>query len=289
MILDGKLIAETLLQKIAAQIGILISQGITPTLAVILVGDDPGSLSYIKQKQKAGERVGIRVVFEHFTDAISPEILESAIAHYNADASVHGLIVQRPVPSFIGSTGNILDSVSIAKDVDGFLPNSPYQVPVARGVMTLLEHAHTSLHDQGLIQDTFLDWIRKERIAVIGRGETAGRPIAALLTKMECATSVITSATIHPESILKQSGIIISCVGKKEVIKKSYISNGTILISVGLWRDSAGKLHGDYESDDIQHIASFYTPTPGGVGPVNVASLMQNVVDACILQVGSRV
>lgn len=281
MILDGKRIAESLLQHVSETIS---SASIQPTLAVILVGDDPGSLSYIKQKQKAGERVGIQVIFEHFSDSISPDVLASAIAHYNADSSVHGLIIQRPVPSFIGDTGNILDTVSIQKDVDGFLPNSPFQVPVARAVSTILEHAHRMLQQQGLIQKPFLEWLRQEQIAVIGRGETAGKPIAALLSTMECATTVITSHTVHPESILKQSGIIVSCVGKKEVIKKSYLQKGSILISVGLWRDSEGKLHGDYETEDIEQTASFYTPTPGGVGPVNVASLMQNVVDACILQ-----
>ncbi len=284
MILDGKMISNELLNKIQHSVDELRQKNITPSLAVILVGNDPGSLSYIKQKQKAGERVGIRVLFEQFPETISPDVLESAIAHYNADPTVHGLIIQRPVPLFFGDTGNILDSVLPHKDVDGFLPNSPYQVPVARAVITILEHAHATLSNEGLIHKPFADWLSQERITVIGRGETAGKPITDLLTRMNCATSVITSKTSHPEVLLKQSGIIISCVGKKEVVKKSYIQKGAILISVGLWRDSEGKLHGDYESADIEKIAGFYTPTPGGVGPVNVASLMQNVIDACILQ-----
>lgn len=284
MLLDGKMVADGILQSITHTVSTLQSKGIIPTLGVILVGDDPGSLSYIKQKQKMAERVGIRVIFEHFPDTISPEVLASAIAHYNADPDVHGLIIQRPVPTFIGDTGDILQTVIPSKDVDGFHPQSPFQVPVAKAVVTLLSTAHASLTAEGLIHLDFIPWLQSQSIAVVGRGETAGKPIADLLTTYTCTPTVIHSRTDHPENILKQSSVIISCVGRREVLKKSYISQGAILISVGLWRDTDGKLHGDYERADIEQLAAFYTPTPGGVGPVNVACLMQNVLEACILQ-----
>lgn len=284
MIIDGKMIAGNVLTELHVAVEQLRSNGVIPTLAVILVGDDPGSLSYIKQKHKAGERVGIRVLFEHFPDTISPDLLASAIAHFNADPTVHGLIIQRPVPSFIGETGDILMSVAPQKDVDGFLPNSQFEVPVAKAVMTLLESVHTQLSDQSLVSTEFLSWLRTQRIAVIGRGETAGKPIASLLEKNNCATSIIHSHTPNPDEILKNASIIISCVGKPHTVGPSNISTGVILISVGLSRDESGKLHGDYESEEISSVASFYTPTPGGVGPVNVASLMQNVVEATSIQ-----
>lgn len=280
MILDGKNIADSILQELSERISTL---SIVPTLAVILVGDDPGSLSYIKQKHNAADKVGIRVIFERFPDTISPEILASAIAHYNAVDSVHGLIIQRPVPTFIGDAGEILQTVIPSKDVDGFHAQSPFQVPVAKAVITLLSTAHSTLLSQGLVKHEFLPWLQAQNISVIGRGETAGKPIADILTTYTCTPTVIHSHTESPQQILKHSGIIISCVGKSAVIKKSYISNGAILISVGIWRDTDGKLHGDYESSDIEHVAAFYTPTPGGVGPVNVACLMQNVLEACIL------
>lgn len=276
MIIDGKIIAESILQKLK-------SSGVSASLAVILVGDDPGSLSYIKQKQKTGERVGIRILFEHFPDSISPTTLESAIAHYNNDQNIHGLIIQRPVPQFIGQIGDILLSVSPQKDVDGFLPDSPFEVPVSKAVITILESVHKQLILQQLISLEFLPWLQSQYIAILGRGETAGKPIAALLQKFKCATSIIHSQTPNPQEILKNASIIISCVGKPHTISKRMISKGVILISVGLSRDNDGKLHGDYEADEIKEIASFYTPTPGGVGPVNVASLMQNVIEACIL------
>lgn len=285
MVIDGKGIAETILIKLSDTVATLKKSGITPALAVILVGDDPGSLSYIRQKQKAAERIGAKLLFEHFPDTISPVTLASAIAHYNNDQTVHGIIIQRPVPQFIGEVGDILNSVTSAKDVDGFLPDSPFEVPVARAVVTILQHIHDDLRDKALIQTDFMPWIQGQCITVLGRGETAGKPIAELLAAYACSVSVINSKTPDPEKIIRQSDIVISCVGKPRTITRRMIRSGTVLISVGLSRSDDGKLHGDYEADDIQESASFYTPTPGGVGPVNVASLMHNLVDACIMAV----
>ncbi len=285
MILDGRAISESILESIATTVKQSVAKGITPTLAVILVGNDAGSLSYIKQKQKTGDRVGIRVLFEHLSESISPEVLASTIAHYNADPAVHGVIIQRPVPTSLGEIGDILQSVSHAKDVDGFLPNSPFETPVAKAVLAILNTAHTDLVGQHLIHAEFLPWLQSQKITIIGRGETAGKPIATLLSKYNCATSIVHSQSTDPKTQMKQASIVISCVGKPNTITKSCISRGVLLISVGLSRDSAGKLHGDYETEEIGDIASFYTPTPGGVGPVNVACLMQNVIDATILQI----
>ena len=127
---------------------------------------------------------------------------------------------------------------------------------------------------------TFEEWLQKQKIVIIGRGETAGKPIAEAFAKQQCATSIIHSTTPNPKKIMKSAGILISCVGKERVITPDAVKSGAILISVGLWRAGDGKLHGDYEEEDIKNIASFYTPTPGGVGPLNIASLMQNLVRA---------
>jgi methylenetetrahydrofolate dehydrogenase (NADP+) / methenyltetrahydrofolate cyclohydrolase len=282
MILDGKALADTMLTTQASQVATLKQQGITPHLAVILVGDDPGSLSFIKQKQKTADRIGAILTFEHLPATTSAETLASAIAHYNENSSVHGLIVQRPVP--IPNSGDIVASVSPSKDVDGFVPNSLFEVPVARAVLTLLEHVHHSLSAQGLADETFAQWLTQQTISVIGRGETAGKPIATMLQKHGAHPHIIHSQTKTPEAMLRESAIIISCVGKPNAISVSSVTPGAILISVGLWRDEKNKLHGDYDEEKIRTKAGFYTPTPGGVGPVNVASLMQNLIDACILQ-----
>lgn len=283
MVVDGKEIAGSILTKLTETVKTLKKGGITPTLAVILVGDDMGSLSYIKQKQKAGERIGARVIFDHLPEKTTKETLASAIAHYNNDPEVHGLIVQRPVP--IPGVEDTLASVVPSKDVDGFVPNSPFEVPVARGVIEILQNIHQKLRDAQLDKKDFKSWLNGQAIAVIGRGETAGKPIALTLAKYDCATSIIHSQTPNPKTILKNSTVIIGCAGKKHIITKSAVTRGVILIAVGIWRDKEGKLHGDYEPEDIEGVASFYTPTPGGVGPVNVACLMHNLIDACIMSV----
>jgi methylenetetrahydrofolate dehydrogenase (NADP+)/methenyltetrahydrofolate cyclohydrolase len=284
MILDGKALAETMLTTQVSQVATLKQQGITPHLAVILVGDDPGSLSFIKQKQKAADRIGATLTFDHLPATTSAETLASAISYYNEDTAVHGLIVQRPVP--VTDIGEILASVKPSKDVDGFVKHSLFEVPVARAVLSLLEHAHQTLSAQGFATDAFAHWLAQQTISVVGRGETAGKPIATMLQKHGAHPYIIHSQTEHPETTLRASSIIISCVGKPNTIASSSVESGTILISVGLWRDQQGKLHGDYDEEKIRTKAGFYTPTPGGVGPVNVASLMQNLIDACILQTG---
>jgi methylenetetrahydrofolate dehydrogenase (NADP+)/methenyltetrahydrofolate cyclohydrolase len=225
------------------------------------------------------------MILRHYPDTVSPKTLEKTIDHYNKDKKVHGLIVQRPIPTFVGVVGDILNSVSLAKDVDGFIPHSPFEVPVAVAIIKILEHIHKQLKTANLIQMNFKPWLNSQKIAVVGRGSTAGTPIASTLSRYNCTTSIIHTKTSHPASILKTATVIISCVGKEHIIKRNNISRGVILISVGLSRGRDGKLHGDYNDETIKPIASFYTPTPGGVGPVNIACLMSNLVDATLMTI----
>lgn len=286
MKIDGTTLADTLLTNLSETVSTLKKADITPTLAVLLVGDDPSSLSYIRQKQKAAERIGAAVILEHLPQTTSADTLRSAIAHYNNDPTVHGLIVQRPVP--VAGVGDILNTVSPAKDVDGFIPQSPFEVPVVRSVLTILNTMYDNLRTSGLVQTEFKQWLNGQTIAVIGRGETAGKPIAEALMKYDCATSIINSTTPNQETITRSSTIVIGCVGKEKIITKRMLKRGVILIAVGVHKGKDGKLHGDYEEADIESIASFYTPTPGGVGPLNVACLMQNLVDACIMSINNK-
>ena len=282
---SGKAIADEIMTKLTESVSAIKKHTVTPTLAVILVGNDPGSVSYIRQKQKAAERIGARMILEQFPETVSPEKLEGAISHYNNDKEVHGLIVQRPIPTFEGEVGDILHDISPGKDVDGFVPHSPFEVPVAEAVIIILEHIHKRLKDAGLIKIDFKAWLNVQSIAVVGRGETAGKPIASTLKQYDCATSIIHSKTPNPDKILKGATIIISCVGKEHLITKKHISKGVILLSVGLTRGKDNKMHGDYDEENIKDTASFYTPTPGGVGPVNIACLMGNLVDATLMAV----
>ncbi|MBI3955774.1 bifunctional 5,10-methylenetetrahydrofolate dehydrogenase/5,10-methenyltetrahydrofolate cyclohydrolase [Candidatus Gottesmanbacteria bacterium] len=270
MKIDGRAIADQILSGLQKRISALKRKGVIPTLAVIQVGDDPGSAAYIRQKQKAAEYIGAKLIVSHQSSAISLQTLQNISQQYGDDQSVHGIIVQRPLPDALRAP-NIL----LSKDVDGFLPNSPYPVPVAEAVLKILESTFSaSTHSR-------INALTTKHIVVIGRGETAGKPIADTFIKMGCMISVIHSQTPNPDRITKNADIVVSCVGKPNVVRRDNIKQGAILISVGLWRDSDGKLHGDYEEDDIQEMASFYTPTPGGVGPVNVACLMANLYRSC--------
>lgn len=281
--IDGKVLAERILTNLERSVTTIKKRGIVPTIAVILVGNDPGSLSYIKQKRKAAERIGANLRFEHLPETISPDILEGAIAHFNNDTTVHGLIVQRPIPPVVGDVTRVLNTVSAAKDIDGFIEHSPFEVPVARAVIAILNEIHKHLTQAVLTDKDFKAWLNSQPITIIGRGETAGRPIATLLETYGCVTNIVHSNTKDPDTILKNSSVIISCVGKEHIITRGKIRTGAILIAVGLWRDKEGKIHGDYEADDIKDKASFYTPTPGGVGPLNVACLMQNLIESATL------
>ena len=243
MKIDGKAIAEQMLTDLAAK-------HIPATLAVISLSEDPASAAYIRQKQKAADRIGAKIII---SDTLSD------LDRFNSDPTIHGIIVQRPLPAGVGEY-----HVAAGKDVDGFEPHSPFDIPVAMAVWKLIEST-------GQMPKNFV---------VVGRGETAGAPIARYLEKRDCTTSIIHSKTPNPVSIMKQADCIISCVGKERAVTADAIKPGVILIGVGLWRDNEGKLRGDYNEEEIANIASYYTPTPGGVGPVNVACLMHNLVKA---------
>lgn len=276
MIIDGKALADSILENLATDVARLKSQGITPTLAVILVGDDPASLAYIKQKQKAADGIGATVLFDHLPTTTTKDQLKEKILSYNSDPLVHGLIIQRPVAKELGEVSDILALVDLQKDVDGFLPNSPFAVPVAVAVEEILKSiSNTQIPISNLV--------------IIGRGETAGKPIAEHFTALGYSPTIIHSQTPNAKEIMQSADIIISCVGKEHVVTSEDIKQGVILISVGIWRDSEGKLHGDYDEKDIESKASWYTPTPKGVGPINVACLMQNLIKSCTVGNGGTI
>ncbi|MFZ5845428.1 MAG: bifunctional 5,10-methylenetetrahydrofolate dehydrogenase/5,10-methenyltetrahydrofolate cyclohydrolase [Patescibacteria group bacterium] len=282
MKIDGRAIANQILNDLAGKVTRLTQKGMVPTLAVILVGEDPGSLSYIKQKQNAAAAIGAIVLVNQQPKTITLGELEDLITQYNQNHSIHGLIIQRPLPGTLERARTILNTISPAKDVDGFVPNSAFVVPVAAAVGEILKNVKCQMSNYKELQENdFLDWLRSKQIVVIGRGETVGKPLADYLANLDCATSIVHSQTPNPTEIIKSADIIVSCVGKEQVVNKDNLKPGVILIGVGIWRDNKGKLRGDYEEEEVTAVASFYTPTPGGVGPVNVACLMKNLVEAC--------
>lgn len=280
--IDGRLIASEIFTNLSQRIEQLKKRSITPTLAVLLVGDNPSSLAYITQKEKASRRIGAGFTLNHLSATIPSVELETLIKILTNNPSIHGLIVQLPLPDQFDEfqITNLIDS---AKDVDGFKKDSPFTQPVAAAVIKILETVFNESQFPSVGKKNFHQWLQSQSITVLGRGKTAGRPVAQALEKMGCQISVIHSQTLDPQAILKQSDIIISCVGKPNVITHTHIKKGAIVIGVGLHAEG-GKLKGDYDQEDIAKTASYFTPTPGGVGPVNVAGLWENVVKAAELK-----
>ncbi len=290
MRIDGKALADTILASLSKDVSVLRKNGVIPTLAVILIGNDPASLAYIKQKQKAAQTIGANVIFEHHDTSLTGGGLYNCIAKHNADPAIHGLIVQRPIPHEVGIVTDVLKKVHPAKDVDGFLPNSPFNTPVAIAVGEIIKTVYVShaADASSPKSKTYTEWLKEKHIVIIGRGETAGEPIYRYFEKQDCTTSQIHSKTDDPKRIIRSGDIVISCVGKERVVTQDELKPHAILISVGIWRDTDGKLRGDYDESDIADHVSAYTPTPGGVGPVNVACLMQNLIKACTMNKGGH-
>ena len=309
MKIDGRRLADEILNRLFHEVLQLKQKGINPQLAVVLVGDNPNSLAYIRQKRKAADNVGIKFHFEHFVEPPGREEVIRKIKQLAQDPNIHGLIVQRPVPETL-NTQELTELVPIKKDVDGFLSRSPFFPPVGMAVIKLLCEAYSSRKEVKAIESRsssnnnsvldsslsrakskdsnnkfsqfapeFISWLNSKNIVILGRGETAGKPIAATFLGCGIMFNVIHSQTADKVILMKHADIIVSCVGKANIVKAGNIKKGAIVIGIGLHFEE-GKLKGDFEEAEIENSAAFYSPTPRGSGPVNVASLMENVVAA---------
>ena len=278
MLLDGRTVANHILTQLTQRVIYLEKDhGITPHLAVIKVGDDPATASYVSQKEKKGKEIGAVVSVYNHPDNISQEKLQQTIDFLKDDTSIHGIILQLPIPKHFDQQ-KLIASIPLAKDVDGFVPHSPFTVPIAAAIFKLLEiPCSKETIETG---ESYYEWLQSKNIVVMGKGPTGGLPIINELEKKDIKPFVIDSQTQHVSEITKAADIIITAVGKPNILMKDMVTKDTILLNVGMMRGDDEKFYGDYNEDDIKDIASWYTPTPGGVGPVNVACLLENVVIA---------
>jgi methylenetetrahydrofolate dehydrogenase (NADP+)/methenyltetrahydrofolate cyclohydrolase len=264
------------------------------------VGEDPASETYVMQKQLKASHINAEVEVLQYPVEVTAETLLDKIRGLNADSPTHGIIVQRPLPPHI-NPNTLQEAITESKDVDGFKPSSPFYVPVVLAVLRILneiqflERGVTGVGDprrapaaEIRTSDGGNDrqdpepalWLKTKQIVLIGKGSTAGHPLMEYFNEMGIPFQLIDSKTENPSDITKQADIIISSVGKGSIIKPDMIKQGVSLIGIGIHRGQDGKLHGDYEEDEIKDIATFYTPTPGGVGPLNVAMLLENLITA---------
>jgi methylenetetrahydrofolate dehydrogenase (NADP+) / methenyltetrahydrofolate cyclohydrolase len=274
-ILDGKALAATIKGQLAARVTALKANGIAPGLGTVLVGDDPGSISYVAGKHRDCQEVGINSIrVDLKADASQADVL-AAIKDLNNAKECTGYIVQLPLPKGI-NTQVILESIDPAKDADGLHPInlgrlvSGFDAPLPctpRGIVELINHYKIPLAGA--------------EVVVIGRGLTVGRPLGLLLTrKQENATATLThTGTKDLLSHTKRADIVIAAIGSAHFLKASDVKQGAVVIDVGISRTSAGLL-GDVDPG-VMNVASFVAPMPGGVGPMTRAMLLQNVVEAC--------
>ena len=284
-LLDGKAIAAAVRAEARAAADALKAQGVTPGLAVILAGEDPASAVYVRNKARAADKVGIDArTIRMPADVTAAQVL-AEIDALNADDAVDGILVQLPLPPSVSAeeTAQILDRVEPAKDVDGFHPDNlgrlaagePRLVPCTpSGCMRLL--AEAGVDPAG------------KRAVVLGRSVIVGRPMALLLLNAHATVTVCHSRTVDLEARVREADIVVAAVGRRQMIKGSWIKPGAVILDVGINRNEEGKLVGDVDFADCREIAGAITPVPGGVGPMTVAQLMMNVCHAAARRRGER-
>lgn len=275
-IVYGSRIAKTIKDEIKKQTAVWLAQGRrVPKLAVILLGDDPASLSYVRGKKKACSEVGIENEVLWLPTDTSEQSLLHTIQQLNEDILVDGILVQLPLPAHIDDHAVLL-AISPKKDVDGF---HPYNL----GQMMLQEDTFLSCTPKGImriLESIGLNDLSGKRAVVIGRSNIVGKPIAQLLTNKNATVTICHSHTAHIEDITSQADIVIAAIGKPRHIKRTWVKENAIVIDVGINHDENHTLCGDVDFDDVFDKVAYITPVPKGVGPMTIAMLLENTLKA---------
>jgi len=273
-LIEGKKISDSIREEIKLEADRLKSEGITPGLVVILVGEDPASQVYVRNKAKACEQLGYYSEVVRLPAETSQQELLSLIDRYNSDDKVNGILVQLPLPKHIEEKA-IIDAIAVEKDVDGFHPESVGNLMI--GDDTLLPCTPAGVIE--LLKRTGNDPAGKHAV-VIGRSNIVGKPVAMLLLREHATVTICHSRTPNLPEIAKQADILIAAVGVPKLVKKEWVKPGAVVIDVGVNRLPDGKLCGDVDFDDVVDTAGWITPVPGGVGPMTITMLMANTLKA---------
>jgi methylenetetrahydrofolate dehydrogenase (NADP+)/methenyltetrahydrofolate cyclohydrolase len=273
-LLDGNLLSKKLRAEIATRSAILTAKGVRPGLAVIVVGDDPASQVYVRNKVKACEDVGFHSVLERYPAELDEARLLARIATINADPSIHGILVQLPLPKHI-SADRVLEAIAAEKDVDGFhvanagalMVGAPLFKPCTPyGCMKMLESIEYPL--------------RGARAVVIGASNIVGKPMAMLLLQAGATVTICNSKTKDLSAHTKEADVLVVATGKPKMITGNMVRPGSVVIDVGINRLPDGKLCGDVDFDTAKYVAGWITPVPGGVGPMTITMLLMNTLEA---------
>jgi methylenetetrahydrofolate dehydrogenase (NADP+)/methenyltetrahydrofolate cyclohydrolase len=274
-LIDGKALAQDIRQSIAQDIEALVAQtGVRPGLAVVLVGDDPASAVYVRNKKKACDTAGLYVDDHTLPATTTQDELLKLIDQLNADSKIHGILVQLPLPSHIDSQ-TVLNAVSPDKDADGFHPynigrlvaGDPLFVPCTpKGVIWMIESTGQTLEGK--------------RVVVLGRSNIVGKPVAMLLMHRHATVTICHSRTQDLPGICREADILVAAIGKAQFVKADMVKPGAVVIDVGINRLGDGRLVGDVDFEPVKKRAGWLSPVPGGVGPMTIAMLLANTLEA---------
>lgn len=273
-LINGKEISQQIKDELKEKVSALKAQGRNICLAVIQVGNDPASSVYVGNKKKACAYVGIESLAYELPEETTEEELLTIIDKLNKDANVHGILCQLPLPKHINED-HVIKAISPKKDVDGFHPQNV-------GALVIGEKGFVSCTPAGIIQLLKRSNIEMDgkHCVVVGRSNIVGKPMSLLMLRENATVTICHSHTKNLKEICKEADILIVAIGKPQFIDKEYVKDGAVVIDVGIHRDENNKLCGDVKYDEVEPIASYITPVPGGVGPMTIAMLMHNCVEA---------
>ncbi len=273
-LIDGNALSRQLRQEVTERVIALKARGVTPGLAVVLVGDNPASQVYVRNKVKACEDTGMHSILERYTADLSEAELLKRVEALNNDPAIHGILVQLPLPAHIDAQ-KVIEAIAPSKDVDGFhiasagalmtgmpgfWPCTPY------GCMKMLESIGYSL--------------KGKHAVVIGRSNIVGKPMALMLLQQDATVTICHSRTADLKALTLQADVIVAAVGRRNVLTADMVKPGAVVIDVGMNRNDEGKLCGDVDFEGVKAVASHITPVPGGVGPMTITMLMVNTLES---------
>jgi len=276
-ILDGKKLAESLRAEVKEKVSAFVAKTKRqPGLDVVLVGEDPGSVVYTRNKEKASNEVGMRGTLHKLPQDATQAALIEVVRKLNADPATDGILVQLPLPKHIRES-EVLDAIDPSKDVDGFLPMNAGLVATGRMDRALVSCTPRGVMKLIALADAKLDGARA---VVVGRSNIVGKPVAQLLLQANATVTIAHSRTRDLPSVCREADVLVVAVGRAQMVRGDWIKKGAVVIDVGTNRNEAGKLVGDVAFDEAKEVASAITPVPGGVGPMTIACLLENTLIA---------
>ena len=274
-LIDGNALSRQLRTEVAQRAAALRARGTTPGLAVVLVGDNPASQVYVRNKVKACEEAGLHSVLEKYDASLSEAELLARVEALNNDPAIHGILVQLPLPAHIDDH-KVIEAISPLKDVDGFHVASA-------GALMVGEVGFKACTPYGcmkMLESIGMKDLRGKHAVVIGRSTIVGKPMAMMLLAANATVTVCHSGTFDLAAMTRQADIVVAAVGKRNVLTADMVKPGAVVIDVGMNRNDEGKLCGDVDFDGVKAVAGYITPVPGGVGPMTITMLLVNTLEA---------